>query len=203
MNLSLIKSLLTAIAFCFISITHGQEDDSILLKIQLENYKPGDTLPYDTKPYWHHFEKMITSTDGKIYNRGTKDTLFLSKKELEYILIQYKTLINDTINFSSVPNTLKIEKQNMGIYFTKKNKEKKKLLDNYIQNNGKEKAREILLNHETYIFSFSKPIFIRNNTYCIIYYTEYCGNCGYTAISVLKNTEGEWTEYIKMHIGDF
>ncbi|WP_316812890.1 hypothetical protein [Pedobacter heparinus] len=49
-------------------------------------------------------------------------------------------------------------------------------------------------------YSFSKPIFIRNETLCIFYVDYACGNlCGNTEIAVYKKIKDTWTEWFVLY----
>ncbi|RYE32416.1 MAG: hypothetical protein EOP42_09455 [Sphingobacteriaceae bacterium] len=49
------------------------------------------------------------------------------------------------------------------------------------------------------IYSFSKPIFIRNDTICIFYYGYYCGGeCGKGSIEIYHKINEKWTTWISI-----
>ncbi|HEY0897730.1 MAG TPA: hypothetical protein VGD90_00290 [Sphingobacteriaceae bacterium] len=51
--------------------------------------------------------------------------------------------------------------------------------------------------YKTGFYTFSKPIFLRNNTICILFLDYWCsGLCGDTDISVYKKENGRWKKWL-------
>lgn len=55
-----------------------------------------------------------------------------------------------------------------------------------------------------YVFSFLKPIYIRNNTFCLIVYKALCDvNCGNSEMSIYKKENNKWTKWLVISEGNF
>ncbi len=56
----------------------------------------------------------------------------------------------------------------------------------------------------SYVFVFTKPIYIRNNTVCLVTMAALCGNpCGFTETSFYKREKDSWVKWIGVAQGDF
>lgn len=120
-------------------------------------------------------------------------------------------ILKDTLN-----NSFFFGKKEKGKQLILTNNEKKYLLrkideqqgfvwpDNLFQNIQKSNLEEKnptskLKNSFQKIYSFSKPIFIRNHTICIFYYGYYCGGeCGKGIIEIYHKVNDKWTTWISI-----
>jgi len=56
----------------------------------------------------------------------------------------------------------------------------------------------------TFVFTFAKPVYIRDNTVCLVAFGAMCGSdCGRTETSFYRRENNEWTKWIIVSAGDF
>ncbi|RZK23001.1 MAG: hypothetical protein EOO43_08965 [Flavobacterium sp.] len=117
------------------------------------------------------FQRTITySETGKTIS----DTLFLTKPEKLYI----DSCIQSLNSFTWTED----EKVKCGL-------ERFKLITNHTQKK--------LPDFDHIVYSITKPIFIRQNSICFLFYDYSCGNlCGQGNLILLKKEEGNWVRWL-------
>lgn len=111
------------------------------------------------------------------------DSLILSDEEKKVILNQLK--ISKSWDENLLENSIRVENLSDGYRMIKR-----------IKNSG-----SIEIN---YVFSFSVPIFLRENTICMLALTSLCGDdCGKTDISFYKRINNVWKKWISFYGVDY
>jgi competence protein ComGC len=121
-------------------------------------------------------ENEVEDFSGNISKEGRKlDSLILSKKEIEKLLLNLKkqTVWEDNL----FENSTGLEDRN----------------DKYKKNNKSK-----------YIFVFTKPIYIRNNSICFVSYAAICGgDCGVFESAFFIKEKTKWKKWIIISGGEF
>lgn len=190
--------LLLLLLFCFQIPSKAQSNEQEFLHWFFRvNRKVADTIYYtnniDTtniKKMKGHFHRDTIynqaweiSTDDKI------NGLFLKRKEKSNINYQIQKLLNFKWPDAALPRSKIITPERISDYVKLEDKSlalkkiiawEHKLIDKY---NG--------------YYSFSKPIFIRNDTICIFDYGYGCGStCGDGSLAVYRKVNGTWQKWI-------
>ncbi|HUS02880.1 MAG TPA: hypothetical protein VMY77_14180 [Chitinophagaceae bacterium] len=136
--------------------------------------------------YTHRLNKGVLEYDTKEFIKTSTrffnkkgDTLILSKSEKKYIITQLR-IIKDHVWKDSLFNFSHRIPEDSTASYLKANK-----------------AREL--------YQFSKPIFIRNNSICLIYMMRLCcgGIYGPTHLGFYKIQNGFWKNWITVFSGAF
>lgn len=128
---------------------------------------------------------MYDPVGDKVLKKGrTLDSLILSQKEIEFIV---GSLVKPTIWKNNLfPNSIAVQ----NITEAKQKMYDLKMLKKDIEG--------------IYFFSFSKPIFIRNNTICLFSIATLCGgSCGGFETYFLRKINGKWSKWMIVSGGDF
>lgn len=131
------------------------------------------------KPY----SSIISSSD--CLERVLEDTAFFTKEELTYIKEQRYPTISKWSN-ELFPEITIINSDTLDFYFKDFNK-------------GWEYVQE---NYKDGFSSFSSPIFLRNNTYCLFYSDDRFGNVGGEGhLELYKREYNSWWIKVKTYCG--
>ena len=138
-----------------------------------------------------------TIQKGILTEKGTDKRIILTTKERNTIT---KTLNNSTIWAKNLfSNSIMIKNQDIW-----KTLEQDKIRLNPKTGKLDKNNIPISMTKRPYVFVFSKPIYIRKNTLCIITYSAICGQeCGITRSCVYQFVNGEWTKSMTILNGDF
>lgn len=189
--------------------TYGQVDEDdifILLKAfrevtSQEQIFYVDTVNKDTtipEPIREVFQK------GKIIDAkksGQINSLRLTKAEKKYLLEQIgKTTILEENFFVG---SKRIDSDSIWVFLKKENTRRVTSI-NQAALNGDTLSYKKLNYHYSYVFSFSKPIYIRDKTVCLISFVAMCGvNCGREETSFYRKENNEWKKWIVVSAGDY
>lgn len=204
------------IIFCIISLqtvicnkTYGQvgrEDTTILLKVFRE-VSIQELLVYVDKVNMQksipiRLKEFIQS--GKLSNirKNKSGTLSaLTKAEKKYLLTNIKRKTNWPDNLFA--NSKRINADSLWTFLNQEN-------INRITNINKAALNQDSLAYKKatrqfpFVFVFTKPVYIRNNTICLISFAAMCGrDCGRDEISFYKKENNVWTKWIVVSAGDF
>lgn len=148
---------------------------------------------------------------GKIMDSRKIDSLILSKEEQKYLLNQMAqtTIWTDNLfsGFKRIDTDsawLFLEQENKNRYATLKAAIDTALLSGDTARAAKLNQQYYTYAYMTFIFYFPKPIYIRDNTICLISYTAMCGElCGFNETSFYKKENNEWKRWIVISSGVF
>lgn len=151
----------------------------------------------------------IGQIKDKISNRRkitgiTKETksvsIKLTKQEQRYILNQIETLYTFTWKDGLFENSQYLDSDSVMNHLQKKRKAFAEKYKAASDNAKTELIKELNRN----VFYFSKPIFIRKNTICLLYNMYLCGyDCGQTELCFYKLVDGSWEKHIIVISGIF
>lgn len=183
-----------------------QQDTVILLNAFRAFYRSGQIVYVDTVENCGFATERLKQAikKGKLTAIGKtrKDNFIkLNRSERKYLLeqIKIKTIWDDNlfcdskrICVDSLWTYLKKEKTK---YYEELNRSTLKK-DSLTYNKLKYKY--------PYVFSFKKPIFLKDKTICLISFTALCGNdCGRAEISFYKIQNNEWKKWFVFAAGAF
>lgn len=114
---------------------------------------------------------------SNIYILGkVSDSIMFSKEEKSYINNQIEILKSNKWTSGLVENSTFIDSAAL-----------KKIII------GVDGWKNFHKHYGTFIYRFSKPIFLRNNTMCIFYFGYFCdGLCGYKNLSIYSKKGDQW-----------
>lgn len=141
---------------------------------------------------------------GKITDtRKTRkpNSLTLTKAEQNYLLeqITQQTVWSDNL----LADSRLIESDSMWVYLRQENTKRIAAMNKAAMENDTLALKKARLNY-SYVFTFTKPVYIRDNTICLISFAAVCGTeCGRNEISFYKKENNEWGKWIVISAGDF
>jgi hypothetical protein len=112
------------------------------------------------------------------------DSLILTETEVNYLI----QVISEPINWEEnlFNNSIAVNDQS-------------EAWEKYVEIRKNVKSKKAL-----YYFSFTKPIFIRNKTICLLAIAAICGGeCGITNFSFYRKVNGKWGKWIRISGGEF
>jgi hypothetical protein len=137
---------------------------------------------------------------------ATKELRF-SKKEKEFILSQIKLCTRPYWPDSFFNYSKRIKLDSVSQYFKTKLDAKRRIFP-LIDSPGYSRAFWLALirelNRRDWVFSFSKPIYLRNNTLALLYLQAVCGfGCGYEELVLYRKSGGEWKKWTYVFQGAY
>ena len=138
---------------------------------------------------------------GTITDKRKGNFITLTKTEQDYLLSQLgqQTVWSDNL-FS---NSKRIDTDSMWTYLRQMNAQRTLSINQAALKNDTVLIKKLKYDYP-YVFTFAKPIYIRNNTVCLIAFGAMCGGeCGQTETSFYKKENNEWTKWIIVSSGDF
>lgn len=140
---------------------------------------------------------------GKVTDLWSGNSITLKKSEQEYLLSQLGQRIVWNDNLFS--NSKRIGLDSMWTFLKKKHTERISAFKQATMNKDTLTINELRkLKNYPFVFTFAKPIYIRDNTVCLISFGAMCGrDCGQTETSFYKKVNKEWTKWIVVTAGEF
>lgn len=193
----------------FIGSTYGQlskDDTAILFKafrqitsqeqiIYIDTVNANGSVPTRLKEI---FQK------GKVTDKRSGNSVTLTKSEQEYLLSQLgqRIIWNDNL----FNNGKRISSDSMWTFLKKLNTERVATINQAVIDKDTltiKKLPQLIKNHP-FVFTFAKPIYIHDNTICLISFGAMCGgDCGQTETSFYKKVNNQWTKWIVVTAGYF
>ena len=197
---------LTSIQFFGVGVTYGQvsqDDTAILLKafrqittqrqiVYVDSVNANKSVPERLKDA---FQK------GTVTDKRQGNSITLTKAEQNYLLSQLgqQMVWSDSL----FPNSKRINADSMWTFLRQMNAQRVLSLNQAASQKDTVTIKNLKY-YYPYVFIFAKPIYIRNNTVCLIAFSAMCGgNCGQTETSFYKKINNEWTKWIIVSAGDF
>jgi hypothetical protein len=124
------------------------------------------------------------------------NNITLTRQEKKYISQQLDKFCKSYWKENLFPGSRLISEENLWPYFKNVYQEYSENLSN--PNNSAIDKSNLLKNYQQPgVFEFSAPIFLRNNSLCLIYLRSLCGNpCGYGELSIYRLENGNWNKWI-------
>lgn len=147
-----------------------------LAKEFIENFKQ-DTIAFNLSEKVVNFKFFMEECKVEFEN----DTNTLTRDEKKYVINHYKNNNLKKWTNDLVPNARIISSKTITNIFKVKSGGNWPVF--------KEKFGKDLYN-------FSAPVFLRNNSYCILYFNKRCGNlCGFGGYIIYKKTNNKWQSF--------
>jgi hypothetical protein len=164
--------------FCFAQAKH----DSLIIEVVRQIVKPpdkGEVLLYSnslSSEFSQYCKRKLNRRSYIFFEDGDAgDTLVLTKKEKDYIIRKLDSVQNYSWKEEVFPNSKIVVQDTLWDY--------------------------LLKNHKAVVHQFSKPIFIRDNSICLIYYMIFKGAGGPSYFGFYKKKNGIWEEWISVSSG--
>lgn len=189
--------LLTILSY-FISTSNAQTTQKqaldFLTQFTQNNSKPGTPLYYTKgiNSYTHNEILKALQRSSVLYNFRIEnhkvqiiDSLVLSKEEQQFIIKELQRQVDTSLwNQFEIPNSQSMPKDTITAIF----KDRANGWRNFYNSYGKS------------LFSFSIPIFFRDNQYCAFFYANSCGGlCGEELFSIYRKEFGAWSLWITVY----
>ncbi len=188
------KHILTFLTFSNIAFSQDNQDELKIIKLVT---KAKSELIYTKESFDLSTikSKFLTDTLYDWFTPYESNVLTLSKQEMTFLDDE----IEKNKNFVWPDNLLKesvtVSPDKIQLYLIDKNAPQNREIDSISKSKDSLDAVYKLKNKSYYAHSFSKPIFFRKGTLCIIGYTFYVQNhrdCKYVAI--FRKRKGKWKE---------
>lgn len=193
-RLILLLSFLGLSTFPSTAQTTQKQALDFLTQFTQNNSKPGTPLYY-TKGINSYTQNEILKAlqrSSVLYNFRIEnhkvqiiDSLVLLKEEQQFIIKELQRQVDTSLwNQFEIPNSQSILKDTITAIF----KDRANGWRNFYSTYGKS------------LFSFSIPIFFRDNQYCAFFYTNICGGlCGEEYFSIYRKEFGVWSLWITVY----
>lgn len=167
---------LTLVQLFCVGATYGQvhqDDTTILLKAFRQITKQGQIVYVDTvNAHNGSIDRLLKAIrDGKIIDKRNGNSLMLTKAEQDHILTQLgqQTVWPDNL----FPNSRRIDADSMWNYLIQRNEQRVLLLHQAALQKDTITIKQLRYDYP-YVFTFAKPIYIRNSTVCLISFAAMC-----------------------------
>lgn len=195
-------NLVICLLFISTFFTFGQSDRSELnfLEQLIRQSQPEGQIIYT--------DKISKVESDKIKSRIKKTTIYdistnrnqkwiaLTRKEKKYIFDELELIKKPFWNNNLFPASRLIKEDEVNSYLKKTTQE---YLENYNNpsNTGADRMTMVKNYQKPTVFKFTNPIYLRNRTYCLLYYSLVCGfPCGFDELSFYKIENNTWTKWI-------
>ena len=203
------KRLFFILLFSFLKGFSQNSDDTNVLKIVIE-FEKDSNFVYSKKSVG--YESLIKIISKKnIYNEiNPSNTLILSDNEIKYLKNEIKKSAEYLFQPNLLANSKIISPDTLSFYSANRNKIWRKEMTEVIQSKDslliakfrEEKGYPCLY---SWVHFFSKPIYFRNNTFCIFYYAKLCdfdhGVGGCSQIIICRKNKNVWEKYNEIILG--
>lgn len=186
--MKLLLTLFTSLS-CTVLLGQATTNDTVALRA---TFKPNPNQPIvyvaQTSFGWRKIKETLKpGTYIAASNSTYKEPFILTRKEIKAIdqqIDQYQSFVWPDNLFA---NSIKIPFDSMFIYADRGTK-----------------SQTVKGNVRTWVYSFSKPIYLRDGNVCLIYTSAICGtDCGYEKVVLYIKQNGVWNPWINMALGDY
>ena len=173
-------------------------------KIELEFFQDviltaNDSLIFSEESFG--WEKMKENLNRKNYHDYNLNNSFkLTDSEYKYIIGEIEANKNYIWSSSSFANSEKISENEMESYLRTKNKAFYLEFENSIKSNDSSAIIK-MKNKICFAYTFSKPIFFRNNKFCFFSFYSTVGDKSrdYCQIGFYRKRNGKWIEWVEIY----
>ncbi|HIA11202.1 MAG TPA: hypothetical protein EYN69_03905 [Flavobacteriales bacterium] len=172
-------------------------EDTILLRDLYKRITPNNLTYIRESAGRESMKKRLLDKSYRKFIDSTWENLQLTDQEYEYLLDQIELNKDFVWKDSLLANSQYIPKDSIWTYL---HNERRKWYEIYKQN----PATENLKRERPWVFQFSRPIYLRDNQLCLLYYVALCGKVsGHYQIAFYKKEEDAWIEWIVIGGGDY
>jgi hypothetical protein len=201
-----IPILLTVFQFFCSGATYSQvsqDDTTILLKAFRHVTKQQQIVYVDTVNANSFMLEQLKEAfqKGTVTDKRQGNSITLTKTEQDELLskLGQQTVWPDNL----FPNSKRLDADSMWTFLRQMN-EQRVLSINQAAFQKDNATIQNLRYEYPFVFTFAKPIYIRDKTFCLIAFSAMCGgNCGQTETSIYKKENNSWTKWIIVSAGDF
>ena len=194
---------LNSLTICLFAQTNNS--DTTILKLFVINNRLQNQIVYADKSLgWDKLKELVNEKEITWKGEKQSKTIRLTKKERNYILGQIEENKNLVWGDNLFANSKRIPADSMLRYLKNELDVRNDSINKAIAR--KDYATIDKLNKlRPWAFGFSKPIYFRDNKYCLLFQTALCGrgDCGFENINVLINEDGEWRLFIFTNQRDY
>ncbi|MBL0140136.1 MAG: hypothetical protein IPP86_16680 [Bacteroidetes bacterium] len=205
-KLNLVFLICLSIQVSSVCETYGQfnqNDTTILLKAFRQITSQRQIVYVDTVGPNSYVQEKLQEAFKKdtIIDKRRGNSITLTESEMNHIISQLgkETIWYDNLFF----NCKRIDSDSLLSVAKQMYAERVQSLNEAILKKDTARIKDLKQNY-SYVFEFTKPIYIRDNTICLISFNAMCGlDCGQSETSFYKKDEGEWTKWVLVSSGDF
>lgn len=159
-----------------------------------------DSIIYAGESYgWEKMKEKLNRKKFKDYNLNNTNTIKLTDYEYNYLFSEISANENYKWNSKQFPNSEKVSQNEIESHLKRKN-EPYLLESENISPNDTSAVVE-MKNKRYFVYSFSKPIFFRDNKFCIFAFCTKMGNNSkdYCKVAFYRKRNGKWTEWLEIY----
>lgn len=188
-------------------IIYGQENypDTLFIKDAIKQANGKRFYYLDTCYSWNRISAQLSK---RKFNGRTKQTeqnsIRLSRLEAKFLKEQLEVNKSYIWRDSLFNNAIRIPNDDSRAFLTKHNVLRKEKINAALLNHDTTAAQQISLKEKTWLYEMSKPIFFRENSFCLFYYAAFCDiSAGYDETCFYKKENDRWIKWIVISMGDF
>lgn len=204
------KCLFTALfLFLYANCAFGQSDRSELnfLEGLIRQSQPEGQITYTDKISKVELDKIKSrlnkSTIYDLSSTRNQNWITLNRQEKKYLFEQLEIVNNPLWKENLFPGSRLIKEDEVLSYIKKTTQD---YLENYNNpNNTEEDKMKLVKNYQRpNVFKFSRPVYLRNRSFCLIYFSSICGNpCGFDELCFYKIENNTWTKWVVVNSNEY
>ena len=182
------------------SLAQNDRSELIFLEGLIRNAYPEGKIIYTDKINKNDLDKIKSrfkkNTIYDISKTRNQNYIIFTKQEKKYIFQQLEIASRPCWKENIFPGSQLILDEDALNYIKKTTQE---YLENFNKPTNTDNDRMNLIKNyqRPTIFKFSKPIYLRNRSICLIYFTSICGNpCGFEELCFYKIANNTWSKWI-------
>jgi hypothetical protein len=147
-----------------------------------------------------HLSKKYISGEN---NETKQNTIVLTRQEKKYLWEQFESFNKPYWTENLFSNSRLVKADSLMAFIRKANSDYSESLNNP-NNSGYDKANMMKNYQRPNVFQFSKPVYLRNNSICLIFLSYSCGDpCGRDELCFYKKEKDNWTKWIVVSSKEF
>ena len=182
------------------SLAQNDHSELIFLEGLIRNNYPEGKIIFTDKINKNDLDKIKSkfkkNTIYDISQTRNQNYIIFTKQEKKYIFQQLEIASRPCWNETIFPGAQLILEEDALNYIKKTTQE---YLENFNKPTNTENDRMNLIKNyqRPTIFKFSKPIYLRNRSICLVYFASICGNpCGFEELCFYKIANNTWSKWI-------
>jgi methyltransferase-like protein len=178
-------------------------DSTILMKITKSVSLESQIVYVDLVDKSNYLINQLKSNfkTKKIVDQKTNAEILLTKKEKKFLIYESKKQVIWPENLFI--SSLRISSDSIWAFLNNEKQKQKIAHDEALKVNDADKLQS-LNKKKVWVFRFNKPIYIRNNTICLVTYQAFCSkDCGRSESVFYKKENNDWIKWITVLSGDF
>ena len=187
---------------------YGQNDRSEMnfLERLIRQAQPDGQIVYTDKISKSDLDKIkLRLKNNTIYDCSSQNqnSIILTRLEKKSLLDQFEFPNDPYWQENLFPGSKLIKEEEVMSYIKKTTQD---YLENYNNPNNTEVDKMALV--KTYqrpnVFKFSRPVYLRNRTLCLLFFSSVCGNpCGFDELCFYKIDNNIWTKWVVVNSNQY